>query len=313
MALQPKNYYDRCRVHCTCDDRTQASRLSGQTWNIINNREDHEVYLREVRNSDHFVDERGNATGHWMHRKKRVDLDGDGVIDTHDSSNMAEVLVCPKTAGKEAAQRRTRQCRQLLQASAPNDFGTYSSRRTASVAPPTPRRGGDLERRMPFQERLRDLPPKPTPRQCDRGPWSARRGEPRPEPRPPQEHDMFRTVDQLRAESHADLQDPNFAATLHSARASSLTGTSALAASGAATNRSQFVGRWDQPSKPGAALTRNSKHRIEAHDAREISSWPLRHDRLQREDPYYVKPVQQQNGSSVKYDILSNERRQFWY
>mmetsp|Transcript_6152 Transcript_6152/g.19366 ORF Transcript_6152/g.19366 Transcript_6152/m.19366 type:complete len:317 (+) Transcript_6152:52-1002(+) len=302
-SLQPKNFYDRHRVHCTCDERLQASRLSGHTWNIITNKDDHEVYLREIRNSDHFVDEKGNATSHWIQQKKRADVDHARVSD-----NIGRVMTCPGTAGKEAAHLRARQHKQLCQAMDPSDFGAYSARRSASQAPPTPRRGGALDRTAPSQERSRDVPPKPTPRAVDRGQWTARRGEQRAERRPPPEQDMYRTVDQLRVESHADVVGQSFATALQSARTA---GASAL--SGAVTTRSQFVARQDQPARAGASLTRNSMERVEAGDSREISSWPIRRDKLQRGDAYYVKPMAHSGSSSVKYDIVSNERRQFWY
>merc|ERR1719309_1490381 len=88
VGLQPKNHYDRHRVICTCDDRLQASRLSGHTWNVINNQDDSEVYLRECRNPEHFIDEQSNATKHWFARK-RVVKDRQGVITACDSSQVA--------------------------------------------------------------------------------------------------------------------------------------------------------------------------------------------------------------------------------
>merc|ERR1719382_2214917 len=97
------NHYDGHRTFCTCDERKQASLLSGHTWNILNNRSDHEVYLRHARNERHYIDAEGRNTSAWFERKGRVDLDGDNVIDTVDSSNVQEVLVCPRTAGKEVA------------------------------------------------------------------------------------------------------------------------------------------------------------------------------------------------------------------
>merc|ERR1711920_238525 len=114
-----------------------------------------------------------------------------------------------------------------------------------------------------------------------------------------------------------DLTDPNFADAIHSARQAG--GSSALNASGtsamsdAMTHRSMHVGQADKPPKPYSALTRHSQSRVESFSAREISDWKYKTDKLQRDDHYYLKPVQQTGSSSVKYDIISNERRHFWY
>merc|ERR1719217_672370 len=125
-------------VHSS-DEKKQAAAISGHTWNILNNKEDHEVYLRHARNPDHYLDvASGKTTSFWFERKKRVDLDNDGVIDTADSSNVQEVLTCPGTAGKEDAYLRSRQARQLCQASAPRDYALYTQRRQFSRVPTTP-------------------------------------------------------------------------------------------------------------------------------------------------------------------------------
>lgn len=267
----------------------------------------------EGRSDHHYVDERGNNTSHWFEKKRRVDLDGDGVIECLDSSNVQEVMVCPATAGKEAAHSRTRQAKQLCQAMAPTNYGKYNGIRSLSAAPATPGRSAALERTIPFQGQRRDVPEKPTPRVVPKHLWTPRRGELRAEMKPPPEHEMFRNAAQLRTESHMDVADQNFADALVSSRKNGTSTTSAMATSGVNTARSMFP--HDQCPKPAAAMVRHSLNRLGESDNREISEWHLkvRPDRLKREDPFNVKPVAQSGSSSVKYDIISNERKQFWY
>jgi len=311
-ALHPKHLYDQQTVCCTAEDRTQAARLSGHAWNIISQREDHEVYHLDARSRDHFIDDTGKATKHWFQRKKRIPLEGGGFADSTHSRNMAKVMVQPEDTGREAAQLRARQAKQLIQASAPNDYAAYAARRAASAAPPTPGRVSH-DRTIPFQDRERDVAPKVSPRTMNKRLWGPRRGEVRAELRPPSEHQMFQSVDQLRAESHADVSEQNFAASLRNSRSTSLGQSRATALSSATTTRSLNIGREDDPAKPAHARTNHSRTRLESNDAREISNWPYHQDKLQRQDPFFVRPAHQLGGSSVKFDIITGERKQFWY
>lgn len=323
-ALQPLNHYDKHRTICTCDEKKTASMISGHAWNIVNHSDKDEVYLRGARNSDHYIDDKGGNTNEWFEKKRRVDLDGDGIIDCVDSSNVEEVMFCPPDSGKEAYHLRQRQSRQLRQSEHPRDYGQYSARRQREGAK-TPERGGSLSITMPHQHRMRDVPGKPTPRVVPKHEWTPRRTERLQERAPPAEHHMFKNVDQLRTESHMDTSEANLADAVHSARAkvavSDRSRSGTLAASAAstvlvdmATQRSQMGTKDHLPPKPGDHRKQHSQNRVEPSHRREISSWIFEHkDPLKREDPFFAKPVQNTGSSSVKYDIISNERKQFWY
>lgn len=317
--LNHLNYYDRQRVICTCDEKKQAAAISGHTWNILNNTEDHEVYLQHARNPDHYLDVRtGKTTSSWFERKKRVDLDADGVIDTVDSSEVREVLTCPGTAGKEDAYLRSRQAHQLSQATAPRDYGLYVQRRQQSTVPATPKpRDGPLERVMEYQDRLRDIPERETPRIVSRNLWTPRRGEILAAPLPPSEQSMFLQVHQLRAESHMNASDKSLAEAL-SPRTGRATGGGSFRASALVdcpTARTQMGATTaGVPPKPGHERTKHSNIRIEPTFLREISAWPSQHkDKMKYGDAYFTKPLQNTGSSSVKYDIISGERMQYWY
>mmetsp|Transcript_71950 Transcript_71950/g.188564 ORF Transcript_71950/g.188564 Transcript_71950/m.188564 type:complete len:336 (+) Transcript_71950:129-1136(+) len=312
-SLATKNYYDRSRVTCTCDDRKTAAQLGGHTWNVINNRSEDEVFLLHARNNDHFVDDKGNITSQWFEKKKRVDLDGDGVMGSGDSRKVEEIMRAPPTAGKRDKQLQLRMARQLYQAAEPTNFGAYSARRHQSlVAPPTPRREGPLERTVPFQDRIRDPAPRPTPQVVERQHWTPRRGEPRNDARPPAERDMYRNVDQLRTVSHISALDPSFAESLMSARGTGALGVAGgSAVAGASTLRSSV--NPDLRAKPAHEKTHFSRNRLEDTHLRDISGWPSEKHSLKKEDLFHSKPQAQTGSSSVKYDLISNQQKEFWY
>jgi len=313
--LQPLNYYDRHRVRCTCDEKKTASIVSGHTWNIINHSDKDEVYLMHARNPDHFIDDKGANTSHWFEKKKGVDLDGDGCIDSMDSSNVQEVMCGPPDSGKEANFLRQRQSRQLRQSEHPLDYRQYSARQERDGLK-TPERPGFLALKVPHQERYRDVAEKPTPRVITKNEWTPRRDERMKTRAPPAEHDMFRNVDQLRTESHMDPFEANLADAVHSARAKkSPLGTTATSVLGdLRATRSQLGKNEHMPPKPGAQRQQHSQNRVEPHYGKEISGWFEAHkEKTKREDPFFARPVANMGSSCVKYDIISNERKQFWY
>jgi hypothetical protein len=69
----------------------------------------------------------------------------------------------------------------------------------------------------------------------------------------------------------------------------------------------------DLPGKPGRERTCLSNTRVEPWQVREMTSCNLGEDKLKRADAYFVKPVQCTGSSSVKFDIITGDRHQFWY
>eukprot|EP00747_Dinoflagellata_sp_TGD_P066436 gnl/TRDRNA2_/TRDRNA2_154798_c2_seq1.p1 gnl/TRDRNA2_/TRDRNA2_154798_c2~~gnl/TRDRNA2_/TRDRNA2_154798_c2_seq1.p1 ORF type:complete len:395 (+),score=55.83 gnl/TRDRNA2_/TRDRNA2_154798_c2_seq1:60-1244(+) len=357
------NHYDKHRTICPTDDKATAARLGGHTWNIINNSEEHEIYLRHARNSEHFVDEQNRTTNVWFARRKHVSAPG-AAEDSHanDSHLTEQCLACPPTAGKEAAHRRVRQTIQICQSENPNDWNMYSARKH-EILPRTPDYD-PIGKTIKDQKRLRDLPQRPKPQLVEKELWSARRnqacfGTLRPEM--PNEQDMFKAVDQIRAESTLDAFDANFAESLmsqarsaSSRRAGDSGASSARARGGPPSARSASrvpssgpqsargpmpgavqearggpssargggstlpppapsLGASQDPRTLAGERTRLSKQRINTMNTRDISSWALDADKLRRQDPFYMKPMAHNGNSSVKYDIISNEQKSFWY
>jgi len=275
------------------EERKAAFFLGGHTWNPINQQP--EVYLRHARNHEHYVDERGRATRQWMQPRRRLDLDGDGTCDLLDSAPVHEALRCPATAGKDSARGRTRQVRQLCQASAPRDYGLYSARCT-SAAPATARRA--------------ESPQAATPRNhVDRASWTQRRGEARVERLAPPVHEVYRRAEQLQAESHFDVSHPNFAMAMQSAR--EVRAPALVDPEGFVSTRRSMFGE-DRPPRAQGFL--HSTTRVDTINTREVSmDVTTEKDKLKRGDPFHTRPVQQTGSSSIKYGILTNEMKPFWY
>lgn len=230
-----------------------------------------------TKGSAHFVDQQGQSTAAWFHRRKRVVLPDGGELVGNDSRRIAEVLTCPPTARSRPRGLDTdiRQVRQLCQAAAPCDFTLFSTAR-GQVAPKTPERPGSLARTLDFQGQLRDTAPRSTPRVLDKALWTPRRGEMRTDPRPPLEQEMLSSADQLRAV-------PSAART----------------------------GALRIPEADGRA--RHSSQRLECLSAREISAWPFTANKLAREDRFNQPPMRQTENCGAKFDIITNARRDFWY
>merc|ERR1719487_43874 len=131
---------------------------------------------------------------------------------------------------------------------------------------------------------------------------------------------MFRNVDQLRTESHIDTFEAKLADALHTLEAktatrSSMGATTTSVLGDIKTTRSQLGHKEPKPPKPGAHRQQHSQNRVEQHYGKELSGWFEIHqkDKLRKEDAFYAKPVANMGSSCVKYDIITNERKQFWY
>jgi len=287
------NHYAHHRVKCNCEDKGIAARLAGHSWNILTNADDTEVYMQDVRNKEHFVTDDNVATSAWWARKKRCNRKGpDDTTHYLDSRTMDRSLKCPPTAGREAARLHKREIVQLCQSSAPVDYGLFSTRK-AEATPRTPEKEtAPHHRTVPFQDRQRDLVQRPTARLTTKSLFTPRRGEQREERSPPGAQDMFKSCDQIRAESVHHVVSTGFARDAETLRATGV-----------------------QPRITAAAAKPfHSSNRLEQISTRETSTWHMKHtDKLLREDPYHMKPNQRTGNSMVKYDILSNERKDYWY
>lgn len=284
------NYYDNHLCKCTAEDKNLASLVGSCKWNILSNKEDHEVYFPNARNPAHFIDEGNQATGEWWMRRRRVRRPGSDETHPGDSRLTVQTLTCPPTAGKTAAKDHYRTMRQLCQAEAPLDYSRYSARK-AELTPRTPEKNFATKDVIRDRHRKRDIPTPPPRDITHKASWLPRRGVPRIENMPPPATDMFQSVDQLRCEPN-DVLSSGFA---HAHTAARMSGT-----------QTERLTVHDHKRH-------HSHQRLEAMTCRDVTSWPFANDKLTRRDPYHAKPMQRSGNSSVKHDIISNERKHFWY
>jgi len=270
---------------------------------------DHDgIYLPHVRSRDHFVNDAGASTAVWWLSRARGTRPN-GKTFNH-SDGMAAVLECPPSVGKTASFDRRRQGKQICQSAAPMDYQAYAqSKEERNLL--TPERPGPHERTVKHRTQLTDPHRRPTPRIIEKQEWASRRGEGYLEPQPPAESEMFRTVDQLRTEVDLDLHGAKIAQAMQR-RAQSLGVTPRGVAADIlhVSLRSRLEGG---VAKEAHQRSRHARTRLVPSHAREISSWDVVQDKLKRDDRYFSKPMTQSGSSGVKYDIITNQMKDFWY
>mmetsp|Transcript_5658 Transcript_5658/g.9752 ORF Transcript_5658/g.9752 Transcript_5658/m.9752 type:complete len:322 (+) Transcript_5658:93-1058(+) len=319
---QQLNHYDGHRTLCTADEKAVAARIGGHTWNIISNDEKHEIYMREARNPDHFLDKDGKGSSCWFDRKKPV-LDETGqVVRASGSAAMASTMKCPLSDAKETAKRRTMALKHLCQVSAGPDYGLYTALLSAREQGSQSSRAGSRATSRAASARGVS---KTGARIVSRAEWTPRRGERMPDPRkPPAEHEMFGNLDQVACETHVNIRDAGFQDAIHSARSGkpALHGTTAVQLATSLPNP-RVARQGDEPPagappptqlKEAVDRTRFSKQRLEPKSLRDATlNNPHEIDRTMRKDALCAMPMLQAGSSSVKYDIVTNRQREYWY
>eukprot|EP00403_Amphidinium_massartii_P035334 CAMPEP_0178441632 /NCGR_PEP_ID=MMETSP0689_2-20121128/37588_1 /TAXON_ID=160604 /ORGANISM="Amphidinium massartii, Strain CS-259" /LENGTH=316 /DNA_ID=CAMNT_0020064831 /DNA_START=15 /DNA_END=966 /DNA_ORIENTATION=+ len=312
-----RHHYDGHRTVCTADEKAVAARIGGHTWNIISNDEEHEIYFREARNPDHFLDKDGHGSSCWFDRKKRVQDESGEAVRAGGSAAVASTLKCPPSSGKQSERRRNQAVKQLCQLSAGPDYGLYTAllsarNLSATGVAPASARGGSARRAVEV------ISARPSARVVAQSEWTPRRGERPPSPeRPPLEEHMFSALDQVSSESHIDTRDANFADAIHSARWGRPTQRQppAAAAAGATTGALNRTAVQLAASLPGPRVPRQGLEAApRAERAAEVTqNGAQERDRALKADTLYLKPLLQAGSSSVKYDIVTNQWRDFWY
>ncbi|CAD7940710.1 unnamed protein product [Amoebophrya sp. A25] len=115
------NYYDEQRCVGTANDKAIAARLGGHNWNIISNGESDEIYLRQLRNNDHYVDKNNRTTNKFMQRKRQFPRDPREPV----KNSMTMLDDHPKVADKECRRLESH----LAQLENHQSFGDFQRRR----------------------------------------------------------------------------------------------------------------------------------------------------------------------------------------
>mmetsp|Transcript_65602 Transcript_65602/g.137129 ORF Transcript_65602/g.137129 Transcript_65602/m.137129 type:complete len:307 (+) Transcript_65602:111-1031(+) len=288
------NFYANQRCKGTAADRGLAERLSGCNYNIINNSDEHEIYLRHLRRSDHFVDSKGRHTEHFMGaRRRKFAGDDRGIINA--------CFTQPEPHLRQAAQdrhRRELQVAQISHSGSYRDFQKATSRGSFFGAANKP----DNINNARYAYEAEAVRPKST----TKAEFLGRRGEvlthavsaPSLSLTAPEVSLARAMREDIRKDaSHRQLDSVHVAP-----RISCHTYTHSMERfpAGREIEASRRLCSVNRLENYDFGITRKNNH---------FSS----QDKLTRADPFYMRPKLGTTNPSVKYDIISNERRWFKY
>jgi len=279
------NFYDDQKCIGNAEDKTIAANLGGHSYNIINQRE--ELYFPNLRHDAHFLDRSNVATHHWMDRKKKYPRDPRNLMKL-SLQNPAEH---PKVAERE--QRRAEY--RLSQMENHQSYRGFQERRRM-MRPETPegRRTLDPTNKQPAALRVTECKqiPKPT----------------------------FLEMRSAHASSMPNLRSSSLTRLnleqRPEAAAHQLTSESAnYAHCKTANSYAMSLNTTELGERHQLVQNRNSLQRVDNYDfaiTKKNNAYSSE-DKLLRADPYYMKPKLAITNNSVKYDILTNQRKNFWY
>lgn len=291
----PVNYYDNHRCQGTATDKGLAARVGGQNYNIISNQDKDEMYFQNLRHDSHFLDKKGRHTIHFVGpRKRKFDIDERNLV--------GKCMRAPESHPREDAVSQRRLELQLAQIENPSDFAGYSRRCQGSLFPQSPGKRYSIHNRK-FANEAEKLRPKVLPTKEG---WMQRRGE-----------TMTRSIsapsvvlgDPERSLSRAVHEDARKEATQRQTESAHFAPWNA-ANTYSATMESNHHGRGYHDSHRNCSV-----NRLENHDfavTRKNNHFSSQ-DKLTRSDPFFMRPRHSTTNNSVKYDIISNERRWFKY
>jgi hypothetical protein len=279
------NLYDDQKCIGNAEDKTIAAMLGGHSYNIVNHRE--ELYFPNLRHDSHFVDRSNVATMHWMDRKRRYPRD--------PRNHMKMSLQNPAEHPKVAEREQRRQEYRISQMENFQNYRDFQDRRR-QMRPETP-------------EARRTLNP------TQKTPTAMRVTECKPLPK-----DMFLRKREQHAQSAPDLRTEslcrlNLEQRPEAAAHQLQTESANYAHCRTANTYAMSLSTTDLGERHKLQQSRASLQRAENYDfamTRKNNNWSAE-DKLLRADPYYMKPKLAITNNSVKYDILTNERKNFWY
>eukprot|EP00929_Paragymnodinium_shiwhaense_P095115 TRINITY_DN5608_c0_g1_i2.p1 TRINITY_DN5608_c0_g1~~TRINITY_DN5608_c0_g1_i2.p1 ORF type:complete len:306 (-),score=41.81 TRINITY_DN5608_c0_g1_i2:241-1158(-) len=287
------NYYDNHKCKGTAFEKRLATLQGGYTYNIINNDHRDEVYFPHMRHKVGFVDEKNRATSQFFgERRRRYPGDERRAIE--------DCFKAPLPHPREEALKQRRHETQLAQIENSQSWSNFQER-SQSFSGQSPERRRTVSNKL-YGNEAQKLNPRLTSRQD----WSSRRGEP-----------MVRAL----SAPSVEIADP--AASLSRA----VREDARKDATQRQTSSAQFA-PWMKASTlansldataAGRAFAASQKHcsinRLENYDfavSRRGNHFSAQ-DKHTRNDGYYMPPRSSMTNNSVKYDIISNERRWFKY
>jgi hypothetical protein len=291
----PVNYYDYQKCHGTATDKGLASRLGGHNYNIVNNQDKDECYFGDLRHDTHFLDKKGRHTVHFLGERRRK-FEGD------ERNLVGKCMRAPDAHPREGAVAQRRLEMQLAQIENSTDYGGFSQRCQASLFPSSPAKRYSVHNKR-YANEAEKLRPKVLSTKND---WMQRRGE-----------SMTRSI----SAPSVCLKDParSLAQAVHEDARKEATQRQTESAHFAPWNTANSYSATMDSTAHGRA--HNSMHkscsvnRIENHDfgvTRKNNHYSS-NDKLTRSDPFFMRPRHSITNNSVKYDLISNERKWFKY
>mmetsp|Transcript_50065 Transcript_50065/g.144195 ORF Transcript_50065/g.144195 Transcript_50065/m.144195 type:complete len:305 (-) Transcript_50065:103-1017(-) len=286
------NYYQGHKVKCTAADRGLAERLGGQGYNILNNSDQHEVYFRDLRPTEHIVDDKGRQTRHFFGARRRK-FGGD------ERGLMAMSMQHPDHPRQDSrADRRTQT--QLAQMENMQSYDGFQRRCHEFFGPVPPKKFQVHNARYANEaEKLR-------PRITTKDQWQQRRGEAMAHSHTAP---SLSIADPAASLARAVREDPRKEASQRQLESANV----------APRNVGNLLATAMDRTALGRSISESQRHcsvnRVENADfsvSRKNNHFSSG-DRLTRADPFYMAPAIGITNNSVKYDIISNERRWFKY
>lgn len=292
------NFYDGQKVRGTATDKGLAARMGGHNYNIISGKGKEEIYFRDMRNGDHFVDRKNRHTAHMFgSRRRRCGRDDGGGQASH---SVKECLKAPRSHGRDELLADRRLETQLAQTENPQSWAGFQARTGSLWGQPKSSKRYTIDNQLYANEA-----PKLFARTASKAEFLSRRGEPMVHSTSAPSLSIERPETSLRNALRADARK---LATQHQTESAN------FGAQCTVGSQSMFQ---DEPGGSRCAFSARhcSVNRLEPGDfsvTRKNNHYSSV-DKLTRSDPYFMRPRPAATNNSVKYDIINNERKWFRY
>jgi len=291
----PVNYYDYQKCHGTATDKGLASRLGGHNYNIINNQDKDEVYFGDLRHDTHFLDKKGRHTIHFLGERRRK-------FETDERNLVGKCIRAPDAHPRDDALAQRRLELQLAQIENSSHYGGFQQRCQESMFPQSPPKRYSIHNKR-YAHEVGKLNPKFV---STKDEFRQRRGE---------------TMERSISAPSVCLKDParSLAQAVHEDARKEATQRQTESAHFAPWNSANTYSATMESTHHGrahhAAHRNCSVNRLENHDfgvTRKNNHYSST-DKLTRSDAFFMRPRHSTTNNSVKYDIVSNERKWFKY
>lgn len=287
------NFYDNHLGCGTAADKAIASRLGGSSYNILSNQDRHEIYMRELRHDEHFLDRKGRHTAAFFGARRRK-------FAPDERQHIKDCLTLQDSHPRDSFQEQRRAEIQLAQVENSGSWQGFQDRTQRLYDRTMPKRYSISNQRYANeQEKLRR-------KVAGKTDWLARRGESATHSASCPNLHLTAPADSLTRAMRADVRKEASQRQTESAHFAPWMAYNTFTQSIDSTPE----GRAHAPAQQKLSVSRleNYDFGITRHNNHYSSG-----DKLTRADPFYMRPRVGDTLNSVKYDIITNERKWFKY